>query len=338
MSQKILVTGGAGYIGSHTAVQLLVQDNEVVIFDNLCNSSRLVLSRIKEITKKDCGFIHGDVRDRSALRKLFQNHSFDTVIHFAGLKAVGESEDHPLMYYDNNVLGSIILFEEMIRAGVSSIVFSSSATVYGDQQCAQYKEDMGLIPINVYGKTKLIVENILRDLKKAHPRLRIAILRYFNPVGAHPSGLIGENPLGVPNNLMPVIAQVSAGKRPKLLVYGDDYETGDGTGLRDYIHVEDLAAGHVAALDYIKNNSSLVAVNLGSGKPHSVLEVVRAFERASGVTIPFEIIGRRPGDLAEYYADPSLAKDLLGWTARHTLDQMCQDTFRWQKNNPRGYE
>jgi len=338
MSQRILVTGGTGYIGSHTVVQLLLQDYEVVVFDNLSNSSQMVLDRIEKITNKNCIFIEGDVRDRAALRSVFINHNLDAVIHFAGLKAVGESSIIPLLYYDNNVTGSIILFEEIMRAGVRTIVFSSSATVYGDQDCAKYHEAMCLSPINVYGRTKLMAEDILRDLKRSNVNMQIAILRYFNPVGAHFSGQIGEYPLGTPNNLLPFIAQVAVGKRPKLFIYGDDWDTPDGTGLRDYIHVDDLASGHLAALERFQNDESLLTVNLGTGRPYSVLEVIKSFEKILGSKIPYEIVGRRSGDLAEYYSDPSMAKKLLGWQAKFDLDQMCVDTLRWQKNNPNGYE
>lgn len=338
MDGKILVTGGAGYIGSHTVVQLLEAGLPIVIFDNLSNSSRSVLDRIVELTGKHPAFIEGDIRDRVALRNTFKSNSISAVIHFAGLKAVGESEAKPLKYYDNNVSGSIVLFEEMARAGVQTVVFSSSATVYGDPGYEQFPEDTPLAPVNVYGRTKLMVEDILRDLKKAQPYWRIALLRYFNPVGAHVSGMIGEDPSGVPNNLMPFIAQVAVGKREKLSVFGGDYPTSDGTGRRDYIHVEDLAAGHLAALNkLIDSHDSLITVNLGTGRPYSVLEMVRAFEKASGKPVPFEIVDRRNGDLAEYYADPNNAKKILGWEAKLGIDRMCEDTWRWQSKNPIGY-
>ena len=337
MKKKILVTGGAGYIGSHTVVQLLEAGFSVVVFDNLSNSSRTALDRIMALTGKQLDF-EGDIRDRMSLRHTLENHSISAVIHFAGLKAVGESEAQPLKYYDNNVSGSIVLFEEMLRADVHTLVFSSSATVYGDPGYSQYREDTPLAPINVYGRTKLMVEDILRDLKKAQPAWRIALLRYFNPVGAHVSGLIGEDPAGIPNNLMPFVAQVAVGKRQKLSVYGGDYPTPDGTGLRDYIHVEDLAAGHLAALNKLSyHEASLITVNLGTGRPNSVLEMVAAFEKASGKPIPFEIVARRAGDLSEYYAEPTLAKQLLGWEAQLGIDKMCEDTWRWQVNNPNGY-
>lgn len=338
MKKKILVTGGAGYIGSHTVVQLLEAGFSVVIFDNLFNSSRVVIDRIFALTGKQVDFVEGDIRDRMSLRHTLENHSISAVIHFAGLKAVGESEAEPLKYYDNNVSGSVVLFEEMMRARVHTLVFSSSATVYGDPGYSQYREDTTLAPINVYGKTKLMVEDILRDLKKAQPSWRIALLRYFNPVGAHVSGLIGEDPAGIPNNLMPFIAQVAVGIRQKLSVFGRDYPTPDGTGLRDYIHVEDLAAGHLAALNKLSDReASLVTVNLGTGRPYSVLEMVSAFEKASGKPVPVEIVGRRAGDLSEYYADPTLANHLLGWEAKLGIDKMCEDTWRWQLNNPNGY-
>jgi UDP-glucose 4-epimerase len=339
MEEKILVTGGAGYIGTHTVVQLLEAGFSVVIFDNLSNSCRTVLDRIAEITGKHPEFVEGDIRDQITLRNTFKNYSISAVIHFAGLKAVGESEVQPLKYYDNNVSGSVVLFEEMERAGVKTLVFSSSATVYGDSGYVQYHEDTPLAPVNVYGRTKLMVEDILRDIKKAQPFWRIALLRYFNPVGAHALGLIGEDPLGVPNNLMPFIAQVAVGKREKLYVFGDDYPTPDGTGRRDYIHVEDLAAGHLAALTHLSDRKdSMVTVNLGTGRAYSVLEMVHSFEKASGKRVPIEIVDRRKGDLAEYYADPRLAKNTLGWEAELGIDRMCEDTWRWQNNNPNGYQ
>jgi len=326
----ILVTGGTGYIGSHTVAQLLSAGATVIIFDNLCNSKRNVIDRIETISGKRPHFIEGDVRDREALKELFSLHSIDSVIHFAGLKAVGESEAEPLKYYDNNVSGSITLFEEMEKASVHKLVFSSSATVYGDPGYTQFNEKTPLAPVNVYGRTKLMVEDTLRDLRKSNPDWSVALLRYFNPVGAHESGLIGEDPSGTPNNLMPFVAQVAEGRREQLSIFGNDYPTPDGTGLRDYIHVEDLAAGHLAALNALKKESKLITVNLGTGRPYSVLDMVTAFEKASGQNIPYQIVARRPGDLAEYYADPSLAKNLLGWEAKHDIERMCQDTWRWQ--------
>lgn len=335
--KTILVTGGTGYIGSHTVVQLLNAGHNVVILDNLCNSNKGVLQRIESLTQKSPHFVEGDIRDRAALRSLFEQYSCDAVIHFAGLKAVGESEENPLKYFDNNVSGSVTLFEEMLRANVHSLIFSSSATVYGNPGEVCYSESTPLKPINVYGETKLMVEDILRSLKKSNPELQIALLRYFNPVGAHESGQMGEDPCGVPNNLMPFISQVAIGTRPKLMVYSNDYPTPDGTGLRDYIHVEDLAAGHLAALNHLSPDNSLITVNLGTGRPYSVLEVIQSFEKASGKRIPYEIVGRRLGDLAEYYADPSFAKKVLGWEAKLDIDRMCADSWRWQQSNPKGY-
>ncbi|QWE12775.1 UDP-glucose 4-epimerase GalE [Polynucleobacter sp. AP-Titi-500A-B4] len=334
---KVLVTGGAGYIGSHTVIQLAHAGLEVAVLDNLSNSSRGVIARLEELTGKTIQFIHADVRDRDALRAVFSENAYEAVIHFAGLKAVSESQNEPLKYFDNNVSGSIVLFEEMMNADISKLIFSSSATVYGDPGCVCYAETTPLKPINVYGQTKLMVEDILRDIKWANPQWQIALLRYFNPVGAHESGRIGESPFGTPNNLMPFISQVAVGKREKLMVYGNDYPTPDGTGLRDYIHVDDLAAGHLAALNALSKDNSLITVNLGTGKPNSVLEMISAFEKASGVTIPYEIIGRRSGDLPEYYADAHLAKKILNWEAKLGIDRMCADTWRWQKNNPNGY-
>lgn len=333
----VLVTGGMGYIGSHTVVQLLLQGTQVVILDNLSNSHAEVINRIEKICGRQPDFMEGDIRDQACLRELFQKKHIDAIIHFAGLKAVGESEVNPLLYYDNNICGSIALFEEMALAGIKKIVFSSSATAYGDPGEACYSESMPLKPINVYGQTKFMVEEILRDLKKSDDTWHIAILRYFNPVGAHISGFMGEDPAGIPNNLMPFIAQVAVGKRDKLSIFGNDYATSDGTGKRDYIHVEDLAAGHLAALEKLYESSDMITVNLGSGKSYSVLEMVSAFERSSGKSIPYEIVTRRTGDLAEYYANPNLAKQVLGWTAKLGIDRMCEDTWRWQSFFPNGY-
>lgn len=337
MTQHILVTGGTGYIGSHTVVQLLAAGNKVVILDNLCNSKREVVNRIEQITGKRPDLVVGDIRDRAVLRSLFANQAIDAVIHFAGLKAVGESVAEPLKYYDNNVSGSVVLFEEMARANVKTLVFSSSATVYGDPGVVQYTEDLPLKPVNVYGRTKLMVEDMLRDVKHADPAWRIALLRYFNPVGAHESGLIGEDPSGTPNNLMPFVAQVAVGKRAKLAVFGNDYPTPDGTGVRDYIHVDDLASGHLAALNALQK-PALLTVNLGTGRGYSVLEMIKAFEAASNKPVPFDIVARRPGDLPEYYAEPTLAKQLLGWEAQHDIDRMCADAWRWQSQNPLGFQ
>ncbi len=337
LNQTILVTGGVGYIGSHTVVQLLGAGYKVVVLDNLCNSKREVVNRIERITGKRPEFVMGDIRDHELLRSVFAAHKIDAVIHFAGLKAVGESVAEPLKYYDNNVSGSVVLFEEMARAGVKTLVFSSSATVYGDPGVVQYTEDLPLKPVNVYGRTKLMVEDVLRDLKHADPAWRIALLRYFNPVGAHDSGMIGEDPCGIPNNLMPFVAQVAIGKRQKLAVFGNDYPTPDGTGKRDYIHVDDLAAGHLAALNALNQSAETLTVNLGTGRPYSVLEMVEAFAAASGKPVPYEIAPRRAGDLAEYYAEPTLAKALLGWEARHGIERMCADNWRWQSMNPLGF-
>lgn len=328
--KKILVTGGTGYIGSHTVVKLIEAGYEVVILDNLSNSKLSVIDRIEKITNKRPLFIEGDIRDILLLDQIMQNHSFDAVMHFAGLKAVGESEKEPLRYFDNNVVGSIKLFEAMQKAGIKKIVFSSSATVYGDPGVVQYKEDTPLKPINTYGQTKLMIEDILRGLKKSDTSWSIAILRYFNPLGAHQSGLIGEDPKGTPNNLMPYIAQVAMGLREKLFIFGNDYPTSDGTGLRDYIHVEDLAEGHIAALNKIDVALDLISVNLGTGKPLSVLELIKAFTEVSNKKIPYEITSRRLGDLAEYYAEPSLSKEILGWSANLDAMRMCQDVWRWQ--------
>lgn len=335
-TKKILVTGGTGYIGSHTVVQLLQAGHEVVILDNLSNSKLSVVDRIERITGKRPAFVRGDIRDRDTLQELFIQHPIDAIMHFAGLKAVGESEAEPLKYFDNNVGGSITLFDEAGKVGVRTVVFSSSATVYGDPGYPQYREDTPLAPVNVYGRTKLMVEDVLRELRRTQPDWRIALLRYFNPVGAHESGLIGEAPSGIPNNLTPFIAQVAAGQREKLMVFGNDYPTPDGTGLRDYIHVEDLAAGHLAALQALNQQGGMITVNLGTGRPSSVLEMIAAFEKASGKRIPYQIIERRVGDLAEYYADPTLARSLLSWQSRHGIDRMCKDTWRWQSSPASG--
>lgn len=337
-SQSILVTGGAGYIGSHTVVQLLGAGARVIVLDNLCNSKREVINRIEKITGRRPEFVVGDVRDRSLLRSVFNNHKIDSVIHFAGLKAVGESVQKPLEYYDNNVTGSLVLFEEMGRAGVKSLVFSSSATVYGDPASVPITEDFPLKATNPYGQSKLMVEEILRDLYKSDDTWKVALLRYFNPVGAHESGLIGEDPSGIPNNLMPFVAQVAVGKREKLAVFGNNYPTPDGTGVRDYIHVDDLASGHLAAISALKNQGGLITVNLGTGRGYSVLEMIQAFEKASGKPVTFEIINRRPGDIAACYANPLKAKELLGWVAQHDIDRMCVDAWRWQSMNPLGYK
>ena len=332
MKLSILVTGGLGYIGSLTVVELINVGHKVFILDNLSNSNEEVVTRIKKITGTNPDLCIGDIRDRELLRKLFKEHQFEAVMHFAGLKAVGESEQKPLIYYDNNVSGSISLFDECLRAGVGNIIFSSSATVYGASEAVKYVEDMPLKPVNVYGRTKLMVEDVLRDIKKSNPAIGIAILRYFNPVGAHSSGLLGESPNGIPNNLMPYIADVASGIRDKLYVYGKDYPTPDGTGLRDYIHVQDLAIGHIAALEHISSQKNLITLNLGTGKPYSVMDMVKAFSNVSGKNITCEFVNRRAGDLAEYYAEPLLANELIQWSARLGIDKMCEDTWRWQMN------
>lgn len=334
---QVLVTGGAGYIGSHTCVELMQAGHDVVVFDNLCNSHRAVVDRIARIAGRMPGFLQGDVRDLGALQDAFSRHRFDAVIHFAGLKAVGESFDKPLEYYDNNVQGALTLCHAMAQAGVGMLVFSSSATVYGSLSPVPIREDAPLGPTNPYGFSKLMVEKILQDLEASdRGKWRIALLRYFNPAGAHPSGLIGEDPLGIPNNLMPNIAQVAVGLREKLRVFGSDYPTRDGTGVRDYIHVVDLARGHLAALDAMRRERRGFTVNLGTGQGVSVLEAVGAFERASGRPIPCERVARRSGDVAECYADPSLAERMLGWRAALSLDDMCRDAWGWQSANPRG--
>ena len=333
---SILVTGGAGYIGSHTVVELLGAGHEVTVVDNFCNSAPAVPERIARIAGRMPVFVKADVRDRAALQSLFQARHYDAVIHFAGLKAVGESVAEPLRYYDNNVGGSLTLFETMAQYGLRTVVFSSSATVYGDPASVPIREDFPVAPTNPYGRSKLMVEEILREAAAADPRWRVALLRYFNPVGAHASGLIGEDPNGVPNNLMPFISQVAVGRREALSVWGDDYPTPDGTGVRDYIHVVDLARGHLAALEHLPA-SGVLTVNLGTGRGYSVLEMVRAFEQASGRQVAYRIAARRPGDIAACYADPALAAERLGWRAELDLSRMCADTWRWQSLNPRGY-
>lgn len=335
---KVLVTGGTGYIGSHTCVELMRAGHEVVIFDNLGNSHRAVIVRIARIVGKTPEFVEADVRDHDALRELFAKHRFDAAIHFAGLKAVCESSKKPIEYYDTNVHGTLTLCRAMAEAGVGMLVFSSSATVYGNPSSVPIREDAPLVPTNPYGRSKLMVERILSDLAASAPAAwRIALLRYFNPVGAHPSGLIGEDPQGNPNNLMPNIAQVAVGLRERIRVFGSDYPTRDGTGVRDYIHVVDLARGHLAALETMQREQSGLTVNLGTGRGYSVLEAIRAFERASGRTIPCEQVARRAGDVAECFADPSLAEKTLGWKAELTLEDMCRDAWRWQSMNPHGY-
>ncbi len=327
----ILVTGGTGYIGSHTVVELMAAGHDVFIIDNLCNSKASVLDRIQRIVGQRPRFEQVDVRDRPALRRLLASHRFDAVIHFAGLKAVGESVQKPLQYYENNVSGSLALVECMIEAGVRTIVFSSSATVYGEPASVPIREDFPLSASNPYGRSKLMIEEILRDTAVTDSAWRVALLRYFNPVGAHSSGLIGEDPNGIPNNLMPYIAQVAVGKLKELPVFGNDYPTPDGTGVRDYIHVVDLARGHLAALNALRQRSGVLTINLGTGYGYSVLEMVKAFETASGRPVPYRIVPRRPGDIAQCYADPSLALKLLGWKAQLGIEAMCADTWRWQQ-------
>ncbi len=327
----ILVTGGTGYIGSHTVVELMASGKEVLIVDNLCNSKASVLDRIERIAGRRPGFAQLDVRDRIALRKLFSAHRVDAVIHFAGLKAVGESVTRPLAYYDNNVSGSVALFECMVEAEVKTIVFSSSATVYGDSPQMPIREEFPLSASNPYGRTKLMIEEILRDLAKSASGWEVALLRYFNPVGAHASGLIGEDPNGIPNNLMPYIAQVAMGQLKELPVYGNDYPTPDGTGVRDYLHVVDLARGHLAALTALRTHSGVLTVNLGTGRGYSVLEMVHAFAAVSGKPVPYRIVERRQGDIAQCYADPAFARKLLGWQAQLGIDAMCADAWRWQQ-------
>ena len=329
----ILITGGTGFIGSHTAVVLLAAGYEVILYDNLSNSRGDVVERIARITGQTPRFVEGDVRDRNQLASVFAGTRIDGVIHFAALKAVGESQREALAYYDVNVGGTLVLCQTMAAAGVFSLVFSSSATVYGDPAALPIREDFARSATNPYGASKLMLEDMLADIAAADPRWRIARLRYFNPIGAHESGLIGESPNGVPNNLLPYVAQVACGKREKLSVFGGDYPTPDGTGVRDYIHVMDLAEGHLAALNRLAVQPGLLTVNLGTGQGYSVLEIVRAFEAASGQAVPLEIVARRPGDIAACYADPSLARELLGWSARRNLDAMCRDAWRWQ-NNP----
>ena len=335
--KTILVTGGAGYIGSHTCVELLTAGYVVVVADNLCNSSQESLKRVERIAEKPVVFYQADTRDKDALKEIFTSHTIDAVIHFAGLKAVGESVEKPLLYYDNNVTGTLVLTEVMIQHGVKTMVFSSSATVYGDDAPVPYREDAPTKPVNPYGRTKLMAEEVLRDVAISDPAWRVALLRYFNPVGAHPSGLIGEDPSGIPNNLMPYVCQVAVGRRPELNIFGGDYPTVDGTGVRDYIHVGDLALGHVKALQRLTTRPGVLTANLGTGLGVSVLELVRAFAAASGRSVPFRIVDRRAGDLAAYWAEPTYAQQELGWHAIYDLDQICCDSWRWQQMNPSGY-
>ena len=333
----IFVTGGAGYIGSHTCVELLNAGHDVTVFDNFCNSQPEALARVQRITGKQPSLVQGDIRDSAALVAALRDSGATAVIHFAGLKAVGESVQSPLTYYDNNVVGTVRLLEAMLECDVKTLVFSSSATVYGDPQRLPLTEDHPLSSTNPYGQTKLAIENMLRDLYRSDAAWRIGMLRYFNPVGAHASGLIGEDPQGTPNNLLPFVAQVAVGRREFLNVWGNDYATPDGTGVRDYIHVVDLALGHLKALQRLQEQTQCMAVNLGTGVGYSVLDMVRAFEHASGKPVPFRIGPRRAGDVAACYADPSLAFTLLGWRAQLGLEAMCADTWRWQVGNPNGY-
>jgi UDP-glucose 4-epimerase len=336
MTDTVLVTGGAGYIGSHTFISLVEAGYSLVVLDNLCNSSRDVLSRLEKITGVAPEFVQGDIRSPSDLDAIFSKYAIASVIHFAGLKAVGQSVGQPLAYYDNNVHGTLELLAAMGRAGVKNLVFSSSATVYGDPASTPILENFPRSATNPYGHTKLVIEEILESLHRAEPDWNIACLRYFNPVGAHESGLIGENPLGTPNNLMPYIAQVAVGQRESLDVFGGNYPTVDGTGVRDYIHVMDLAEGHIAAVKYLDATGGMISVNLGTGRGVSVLEMIKAFERASGKKVPYQIVDRRAGDIAECWAHPGLAKQALCWSADRTLNEMCADAWRWQSTNPGG--
>lgn len=335
---NILVTGGAGYIGSHTCVLLLEAGYNVTVLDNLDNSCEVSLERVKEITGKEVKFYKVDLLDYEATNKVFEENKFDAVIHFAGLKAVGESVQIPIRYYHNNITGTLNLCDIMSKHGVKKLVFSSSATVYGDPHTVPIKEDFPLSATNPYGQTKLMIEYILKDIYKSDNEWDIAILRYFNPVGSHESGKIGEDPSGIPNNLMPYISQVAIGKLEQLSVFGGDYDTKDGTGVRDYIHVVDLANGHLKALDKIKNDVGVVIYNLGTGTGYSVLDMVKAFSKASGVDVKYKIVDRRPGDIASCYADPTKAKEELGFVATHTLEDMCRDLWKWQTQNPNGYK
>jgi UDP-glucose 4-epimerase len=334
---RILVTGGAGYIGSHTCLELLTAGHDVVVVDNLSNSSEVSLQRVQELAGRSLKFYRSDLRDRSALDNLFSSESIDAVIHFAGLKAVGESLAIPHEYYDNNVGGTLVLAEAMARHAVFSIIFSSSATVYGDPASVPAREDFPLSATNPYGRTKLMIEQILGDLAQADPRWNVSLLRYFNPVGAHESGRIGEDPRGIPNNLMPYLCQVAVGKRDCVQIFGNDYPTPDGTGVRDYVHVVDLALGHIAALERHDGDVGSRIYNLGTGRGVSVLDLLRAVETASGTVVPYRVVERRTGDIAENFADCSLAAQELGWTAERDLAQMAADSWRWQSNNPGGY-
>lgn len=333
----ILVTGGAGYIGTHTVLQLLEAGQDVIVLDNLSNSRREALERVEAMTGKPVTFYLGDILDRELLEQIFLTHTIDAVIHFAGLKAVGESVSEPLRYYENNVVGTTVLLEVMNAFDVKRIVFSSSATVYGMPERTPIDESFPLSATNPYGRTKLMIEDIMRDLSVADPSWSIALLRYFNPIGAHESGQIGEDPFDIPNNLMPYITQVAVGRLNELSVFGDDYDTPDGTGVRDYIHVVDLAEGHLKALNYVMDHTGAEAFNLGTGTGYSVLDLVQAFEAESGKPVPYKVTPRRPGDIAICFADPSKSKQVLGWEAKHDVRAMCRDAWNWQSNNPNGY-
>ncbi|MDR9366085.1 MAG: UDP-glucose 4-epimerase GalE [Balneolaceae bacterium] len=335
--KSILVTGGAGFIGSHTALELLNAGYKVVVIDNLSNSKLTAISRVESLTSKKIDFYQMDLLNKKDLREVFNAYSFDAVIHFAALKAVGESVEEPLRYYRNNISGTINLCEIMQEAGVNNFVFSSSATVYGDPSQSPLTEDAELSAVNPYGQTKLTTEYLLKDLQTANPDWNVALLRYFNPVGAHESGEIGEDPSGIPNNLMPYVTQVAVGKREKLSVFGNDYPTRDGTGERDYIHVVDLAIGHLKALKKLEENPGLVVYNLGTGSGYTVLELVKTFEKINEVSVPYEIAPRRPGDAASCFADPSKAEKELGWTTQRGLEEMCRDAWNWQQKNPNGF-
>lgn len=335
----ILITGGCGYIGSHTCVEMLSAGYEIVVVDNYYNSKPEALARVKELSGKDFPFYECDIRDEEGLRKVFSAHKIDAVIHFAGLKAVGESVEKPLEYYDNNVNGTLVLYRVMKEFGCKRIIFSSSATVYGGENPSPLQENMPTGAVtNPYGRTKYVIEEILKDICVSDPEFSAVLLRYFNPVGAHESGRIGEDPNGIPNNLMPFLLQVAVGKREKLSVFGNDYDTPDGTGVRDYIHVVDLARGHVKAVDYAMKNVGAQPINLGTGVGYSVLDMVHTFEKVNGVPVPHVITARRPGDVATCFSNPAKAAELLGWKAELTLEDMCRDSWRWQSSNPQGYE